>query len=1025
MRAAKLSWMNWAKNALAAALLLAPSADMCRGAEYDIAAEDTMWRVRIDEPYTGENPRDGALAARPHPGSLPKPPVQIVKPRAGEYRRQAEIAAASGESEGFQLLIMPKDIDLNQVTLSASPLKLGGGGSSIAAENIAFNQVGYVKTTKPCYAVERTGWFADPLLSPAHFSVKKGEVQPVWVTIRIPAGTPPGTYSGAVTVKAGNAEAKTLPVRLRVWAFDIPPQGSSLKLAFSWYMDSSKALHGAAEWDAKGMKRKYMDFLLAHRIGPDNIYQGAPPSAEDVKYAVEHGASAFNILNVGWPESYTDAQIESILKTVGNALEQYKKAGVADKAYVYGFDETYREKAIKQIYGAIGQKFPGLKRVVSVPSREAIWDYVDVYSLGKGAYFDQLSKGVMAKVRPRGAEFWLYLSTASDPPCPNWWIESALIQSRSLWWMMYEIDAEGFLYFAINHAITQQKPIDDDGGPYTSWNPNSFPGFNGDGHLIYGGKNGPMSSVRLANIRDGLEDYEYFKLYERLLLENNKVGNRAEARKYIKENFIRFIAVNFWIHSHEPALLRAMRERMAAAIEELAQAGVSWRVPPMVRGGEPLRLTNFRFDTRPGAIKNVKLFARTKGTGRFESFALKLVDGSCDWVEIPGRLTAAGTVEYYFELRYAGGQELTVPKGGAAAPATYVSDIAPPSAVKNPAATSVASYRVALQWGAAQDDTALSGYEVHRGVSQDFEPGKQTLLAELQSSASLPFTDNSPPAGKAAWYAVLATDVAGRKGKAEYLKVDVPSDTAPANTLAVTASPGSKSAVVRWAGTLEPDVVAFEVGRSEKAEGPFATVKTLNNIDGRDYTDQTVTAGKTYYYVVRLRDAGGNLSAPGKPAAVMPATFIKRVNCGGPAFTPSDGIPWEADDKPGGGSRYYKANQSIAKAGDLQPMYSTERWSNWKLRYSFDVAPGRYEINLHFAETNPSFHRAGGRLFNISINGTTVAEKVDVFAKAGANTAFAMNFPVVVQERQLELLLVGEPNGPALKGIEILGQNAP
>ena len=35
------------------------------------------------------------------------------------------------------------------------------------------------------------------------------------------------------------------------------------------------------------------------------------------------------------------------------------------------------------------------------------------------------------------------------------------------------------------------------------------PRFHGDGTLVYPGREGPIGSIRLANIRDGIEDYEY------------------------------------------------------------------------------------------------------------------------------------------------------------------------------------------------------------------------------------------------------------------------------------------------------------------------------------------------------------------------------------------------------------------------------------------------------------------------------------------------------------------------------------
>jgi hypothetical protein len=54
---------------------------------------------------------------------------------------------------------------------------------------------------------------------------------------------------------------------------------------------------------------------------------------------------------------------------------------------------------------------------------------------------------------------------------------------------------------------------------------------------------------------------------ERLVLRNGKAKSRREAWDYVKRNYAEFVTVNLWIHTHEPALLRAMRDRVARAIE--------------------------------------------------------------------------------------------------------------------------------------------------------------------------------------------------------------------------------------------------------------------------------------------------------------------------------------------------------------------------------------------------------------------------------------------------------------------------
>ena len=82
--------------------------------------------------------------------------------------------------------------------------------------------------------------------------------------------------------------------------------------------------------------------------------------------------------------------------------------------------------------------------------------------------------------------------------------------------------------------------------------------FNGSGSLFYPGTpcgiRGPVASMRLKNIRDGMEDYEYFALLER------RAGSAA-VRKIVDR-----IAPSWWGYTRDPKALSAARSELAAAI---------------------------------------------------------------------------------------------------------------------------------------------------------------------------------------------------------------------------------------------------------------------------------------------------------------------------------------------------------------------------------------------------------------------------------------------------------------------------
>jgi hypothetical protein len=84
--------------------------------------------------------------------------------------------------------------------------------------------------------------------------------------------------------------------------------------------------------------------------------------------------------------------------------------------------------------------------------------------------------------------------------------------------------------------------------------------YNGGGYLFYPGEpcgiDGPVTCMRLKNLRDGMEDYEYFALLERL------------AGRGAVDKIVRRIAPNWWGFSRDPDAIAAAREELAEEIVE-------------------------------------------------------------------------------------------------------------------------------------------------------------------------------------------------------------------------------------------------------------------------------------------------------------------------------------------------------------------------------------------------------------------------------------------------------------------------
>ena len=126
-----------------------------------------------------------------------------------------------------------------------------------------------------------------------------------------------------------------------------------------------------------------------------------------------------------------------------------------------------------------------------------------------------------------GDEVWWYL--ACEPhPFPNWWLDYPLVDCRIPFWLTWRYGLDGVAYWNVNawHYGTPETPHGDnfhekvsERWPNRPWDPSWFCNCRsrpcqGNGQLIYPGPNGPVSSMRMESIRNGIEDYEYLRLLE-------------------------------------------------------------------------------------------------------------------------------------------------------------------------------------------------------------------------------------------------------------------------------------------------------------------------------------------------------------------------------------------------------------------------------------------------------------------------------------------------------------------------------
>jgi hypothetical protein len=170
------------------------------------------------------------------------------------------------------------------------------------------------------------------------------------------------------------------------------------------------------------------------------------------------------------------------------------------------------------------------------------------------------------------------------------------------------------------------------------------------------------------------------------------------------------------------------------------------------------------------------------------------------------------------------------------------------------------------------------------------------------------------------------------------------------------------------------------------------------------------------------------------------AATIFRVNAGGSL---QSGTPdWLADTN-GAPSAYVNAsatgnntfvsgsaiNLSDASipAGTPATIFQSERWDptgGSELQWDFPVSAGTYEVRLYFAEVYSGAQAIGKRVFDVAIEGTTVLDNYDVFAKVGGYKGVMESF-VVTSDSNLDIDFGHVVENPSIKAIEIIRLTSP
>ncbi|MGD0591270.1 MAG: malectin domain-containing carbohydrate-binding protein [Bacteroidota bacterium] len=258
---------------------------------------------------------------------------------------------------------------------------------------------------------------------------------------------------------------------------------------------------------------------------------------------------------------------------------------------------------------------------------------------------------------------------------------------------------------------------------------------------------------------------------------------------------------------------------------------------------------------------------------------------------------------------------------------------------------------------------------------------------------------------------------------------------------AVTQSPKVNGITVAAGGgggsTLSVSTTSLSVGAAANSTGSFSitsnvswtvssnqTWLTVSPASGSNNGTVTVTAQQNTG--TSTRSATVTVAATGVSSQTVTVTqsgtssSSVNINCGGSATG-----SFAADEYFSGGTTYTNTatiNMSLITS-NVPPaaIFNSERYGAMTYTIPNLTAGSAQTVTLYFAETYLT--AAGQRLFNVSINGTTVLSNFDIYATAGGqNKAIAQTFSTTANSSgQVVIQFTTVTQSPKINGITVAG----
>lgn len=286
-----------------------------------------------------------------------------------------------------------------------------------------------------------------------------------------------------------------------------------------------------------------------------------------------------------------DPEFELAFTAYAQAVESHlREKGWLDMSYVYFFDEPNPKQYefVRDQFIRLKNAAPGIGRMITERIDPKLVGGPNIWCPMTSTYNHEDAEAR----RAAGETIWWYICTVPKRPFAGMFIDHPGTDLRIWLWQTWKYDVTGLLFWTTTLWTTGVAYPDHPQNPYEDpmgWKSNPLvagtrePWGNGDGRFVYppeaaGGVaeepilDGPVSCYRMELLRDGLEDYEYMAMLERLLEEKGETLSWWKRRRYEKLLDVPdSITEDLTTYTKDPAPIEQHRHKVAEAIEKLVQ----------------------------------------------------------------------------------------------------------------------------------------------------------------------------------------------------------------------------------------------------------------------------------------------------------------------------------------------------------------------------------------------------------------------------------------------------------------------